>query len=373
MGDMISARQLSDLITSIYDCAIDPSRWPVALEAIRLAIGGANASLDLVAVPSGASLLSVITNIPAPYDKHVKDFGQDTITLWGGFESLAATPLDEPGTLLRTTPHFETMDLPLLTDWARPQGLADVMGIWLARDAEAFGLLGFGRLREAGPYGDRELDIARLLAPHLQRAATINRLLDLAALQKASFAALFDSLAAPILIVAGDMRLIHANDRARQMLARGQPLRVRANLVAAGHLGTHRALLSAIAQATSDGSAMERKGLGIPLPQDDGSIGALHVLPLGADTKTAAIFVARAISPFVAANNVIAALFSLTPSEGRVFDHIASGRTVAQAATTLGIGESTVRTHLLRLYDKTGVRRQAELVHMAASLAVPVQ
>jgi DNA-binding CsgD family transcriptional regulator len=300
------------------------------------------------------------------------DFAKDAIVMWGGIESLSATPMDEPGTLLRTTPHLDELDLPLLTQWARPQGLADVLGIWLARDAEVFGFLGFGRFLEVGPYGERELQIAKLLTPHLQRAATINRLLDIAALQRSSFEVLFDGLSAPILIVTGDMRVMHANKSALDLLARERPLRMHDSVVSVGHLGTQRALAHAIALATRDGTGLKRTGLGIPLPQDDGSIGALHVLPLSRAGATAAIFVARSVNPFVAATDVIAALFGLTPGEGRVFDLIAAGRTVAQAATSLGIGESTVRTHLLRLYDKTGVRRQAELVHLAASLAVPV-
>jgi DNA-binding CsgD family transcriptional regulator len=35
----------------------------------------------------------------------------------------------------------------------------------------------------------------------------------------------------------------------------------------------------------------------------------------------------------------------------------------------LGIGRGTVKTHLLRIFAKTGTRRQAELVKLAASLA----
>jgi hypothetical protein len=37
-----------------------------------------------------------------------------------------------------------------------------------------------------------------------------------------------------------------------------------------------------------------------------------------------------------------------------------------QVAETLGIGEGTVKTHLKRLYAKTGARRQADLVKLFA-------
>ena len=58
-------------------------------------------------------------------------------------------------------------------------------------------------------------------------------------------------------------------------------------------------------------------------------------------------------------------------SEARVFDLIARGLTPAEAAEKLGVGVSTVRTHLLHIFDKTGLRRQADLVRMAAGLALP--
>lgn len=44
---------------------------------------------------------------------------------------------------------------------------------------------------------------------------------------------------------------------------------------------------------------------------------------------------------------------------------------VPETAAALGISAATVRTHLLRLYTKTGIRRQAELVKLAAGFASP--
>jgi DNA-binding CsgD family transcriptional regulator len=372
MGEAISAERLSDLIGLIYDCAIEPARWPVALDAIRREIGGANASLDLIGIPDGASLLNVNVNIPASYAAAIPRYTLDAIDMWGGTERLNATPLDIPSSLRRMNPGFDRIPCAKIIEWSRPQGLDDILAVWLARDAEAYGVVGFGRFAADGPYGDRELDVVQLLVPHLQRAATINRLQDLAALQRASFESLFDTLSVPILIVHGDMRLVHANSSAHVLLDRRAVLDLNRDLLVARHLGTHRALAAAVYQATTDSSALGRKGFGIPLPQDDGSLGALHVLPLGRDGRTAAIFVAPAMYPFIAAPDVIKSLFGLTPSEARIFAHIAAGRTIAGAADALGVEESTVRSHLKRVYDKTGVRRQAELVQMAASLAVPV-
>jgi DNA-binding NarL/FixJ family response regulator len=45
---------------------------------------------------------------------------------------------------------------------------------------------------------------------------------------------------------------------------------------------------------------------------------------------------------------------------------------VPESAVALGIAESTVKTHLGRLFVKTGARRQADLVKIVAGFASPL-
>jgi DNA-binding CsgD family transcriptional regulator len=64
--------------------------------------------------------------------------------------------------------------------------------------------------------------------------------------------------------------------------------------------------------------------------------------------------------------------FKLTPSELRVLLGIVEVCGVPETAAVLGIGEATVRTHLLRLHAKTGTSRQAELVNLVAGFSNPL-
>jgi DNA-binding CsgD family transcriptional regulator len=54
--------------------------------------------------------------------------------------------------------------------------------------------------------------------------------------------------------------------------------------------------------------------------------------------------------------------YMLTPAEARLAAALATGVTLKTAAERLYISLNTARTHLARVYDKTGVRRQAELL-----------
>jgi DNA-binding CsgD family transcriptional regulator len=54
--------------------------------------------------------------------------------------------------------------------------------------------------------------------------------------------------------------------------------------------------------------------------------------------------------------------FGLTPAEARIVLRLVSGDSLRSAAKALGIKYETVRTHLKSIFQKTGTRRQAELV-----------
>jgi DNA-binding CsgD family transcriptional regulator len=62
------------------------------------------------------------------------------------------------------------------------------------------------------------------------------------------------------------------------------------------------------------------------------------------------------------------AIFGLTAAEARVAALVGSGLSSPQAAAKLGLSLATVKTHLTRCYDKTGVRSQTELVRLLSLL-----
>jgi DNA-binding CsgD family transcriptional regulator len=63
--------------------------------------------------------------------------------------------------------------------------------------------------------------------------------------------------------------------------------------------------------------------------------------------------------------------YRLTPAELKVFRATVEVGGVATVAAALAMSEATVKTHLNRLFHKTGTRRQADLVRLATSLADP--
>lgn len=64
--------------------------------------------------------------------------------------------------------------------------------------------------------------------------------------------------------------------------------------------------------------------------------------------------------------------FNLSPAQSQLAVHIVAGRSLAEAAAAMGITANTARTHLGRMFDKTGVRTQPALVRMLLSTTSPI-
>lgn len=70
--------------------------------------------------------------------------------------------------------------------------------------------------------------------------------------------------------------------------------------------------------------------------------------------------------------DIAAAIFGLSASQRRLAGLIADGLALPDAARQMGISANTAKTHLQRIYDKTGVHTQPKLIRVMLSVGVPV-
>jgi len=170
-------------------------------------------------------------------------------------------------------------------------------------------------------------------------------------------------------------RILEANDRARKILLEADGLRdgggALAAVVSAEDAELQRLLAAALPRygARAAGGSMKitrmktRTALVLEVcpvrtesaDRRPGDIAALVLLvdPAGRPRSDPA-FVAKVLG--------------LSPAESRVAVDLASGRTIAGIAAELGCAESTVRTHVRRVYRKLAIRKQTELVRRIMSL-----
>ncbi len=106
-----------------------------------------------------------------------------------------------------------------------------------------------------------------------------------------------------------------------------------------------------------------------------------HVLPLTSGARqragsshaaTAVVVVHKAALETKSAPEAMIAAYKLTLMELRVLLAIVDVGGAPAVAEMLGIAVSTVRSHLKRVYEKTGVSRQVELVKLVAGFSSPL-
>jgi DNA-binding CsgD family transcriptional regulator len=90
-------------------------------------------------------------------------------------------------------------------------------------------------------------------------------------------------------------------------------------------------------------------------------------------SAVAAVFVHKASLETPSSMETISKLYRLTPSELRVLAAMSEVGGISAVAQVVGIAEATVKTHLQRLFAKTGTNRQADLIKLVAAHASPLR
>src|SRR4029077_18613313 len=88
-------------------------------------------------------------------------------------------------------------------------------------------------------------------------------------------------------------------------------------------------------------------------------------------TAAAALFVRKANLAVPSAPQAIGSAVKLTPTELRVLLAIVEVGGIPEVASAFGVADTTIRTHVSRLFEKTGTSRQADLVKLVAGYGTP--
>jgi DNA-binding CsgD family transcriptional regulator len=378
-GVMSESEQLSVLIGDIYDAALDPTLWSKVLAGSARFVDGFSAALLFKDATKKNGNLYYDTGDIAP---HYKQLYFDTYVRFD--PSTTSHVLAEVGEPIATAdfmPYDEFLETRFYKEWARPQQLADFVTAVLEKSATGAGLFGVFRHERHGPADEEMRRRMRLIIPHIRRAALIGRVIDLKTAEADTLADTVDGVSAGMFMVDANARIVHANASGHAMLAQGSLLRAVSGKLAPNDASAEHGLHEVCAMAERGDAAVGVKGIAIPLMAIDGEHHVAHVLPLtsgarrraGATyTAAAAVFVHKAALDTPSPQEVIGKLYKLTPTELRVLLAIVEVGGVPDVAQALGIAGSTVKTHLARLFSKTGTNRQVDLVKLMARYTNPL-
>ncbi len=141
-----------------------------------------------------------------------------------------------------------------------------------------------------------------------------------------------------------------------------------------------RVFAEALRSAGVGSAALGGKGVSIPLREQGEAKYLAHLLPLSVasaegdlNTQGArmAVFVSLSHPVLTGALRMLTQTYDLTAAERRVALALIEVGSTPMIAEALGVSVATVRTHMRGLFQKTGVRRQTEIVTLLRGFVSP--
>lgn len=358
------------LVTLIYEAAEDPKIWPIVLDEIGSALDSPIQVFTVEDTQDPKSSLSLTAGLDPAYERLYNEYYQSV-----NLHLRRARPMFAPGRVIATNQicsDQETMASEYYNDFLRPQGdWFYVVGGCVTAENGLLSIAHFARGRASGAFSEKEIGFLEFLTSHLQRAARLHRIFA----RDNHAAACLDSLSSAVFLV-GSLGKVEFLNRAAQALLRkndGIGMDGTGQLVCG-----NRNLSAAISRAsrTANGAGLSPGGV-FPVPRRSGKRPYTVLVspirqtdPFSASRRSGAIV--SVIDPEDKANSIAGILrrtWDVTPAEARLAEILAEGRNLQDACDELGILRTTAKTHLQHLFQKLGVKRQAELVAVLVRIA----
>jgi DNA-binding CsgD family transcriptional regulator/PAS domain-containing protein len=367
---------MSDLIGMIYDCALEPERWPGTIAEICRTMHCLSGLLVLVDLRRSQLRLAYASGMRPEFERRFLSYSNKLVGFYARAFSKDICVDGEP--LLLSSVISGAYAESVYADLTRAEGISEAMQTVVLRQAGRLAVFGANRHQNTGKLSDDARTFMRLLVPHIRRAVAISDLLDVKNIEIASLAATLDSFNAGILVVGDRSHILHANRAARDMLAKREPIAAVNGMLAVRDARAGTEIANAIELARTDEAAIGTNGIGVPL-RDEGAAVA-HVLPLArgelrtrlAPQAAAAVFITRPEDSAPLDIGAFAANYALTSAETRILECVAGGATIGDAAEILDISANTAKTHLAHIFSKTGVTRQTDLIALVNRIVPPV-
>lgn len=373
---MLAPKRMSDLIGMIYDCAIEPERWPRTIAEICATMGCLSGMILLVDLRRSQHRFAYTWGLAPNWERRFLGYSDSLRDFYARAFSKAICVDGEPLVLSSViSGRYANSVYAQLTE---PEGITDAMHTVVLRQAGRLAVFGAHRHDSGGKLSDDERAIMRLLVPHIRRAVAISDLLDVKRIEVATLAATLDSFNAGILVVGDRSQILHANRAARDMLSKRQSIAAVNGALSVHDPQAGAEIASAIELARADEATIGTNGIGVPLRGEEEAVA--HVLPLArgelrtrlAPQATAAVFITQPTDSPPQDIGSLAANYGLTPAETRILECVAGGASIGEAAEMLDVSANTARTHLAHIFSKTGVTRQADLIALVNRIVPPV-
>ncbi len=362
----------STAVGLLEDAATTPDLWPAAMDALEPLFGAMTAHLftwDQVAQRRESSFgAHSFVRTDQDWDYYHRINPRRKI--------LAAKPL---GYILSCSEHLDARFVQndeYFNDYCLPLERRYLMGTNFSAQGHLITSFAVMRTAGQGPFGRSEKALLRRLLPDLRRAFRLDLRLRAARVQADLGQSLLDALPQAVLAVDATGRIRHANRAAEDLLTAGTTLRQSQGRLTASTPSETSALQAALRRAVeATPGADPGPATSLVVHDSAGAALAVTVTPLDRHAglpdlpaQRLALVVAVPTQPRRPDPVPLRTAFGFTGAEAELAAALAGGQRLDAIADARGVRMPTVRTQLRALFEKTGTRRQAQLVGLITSL-----
>lgn len=382
MPTRIDDEVFSTLVGMVYDAALESARWWDFLSAFARAVNGRgtliythNVETSEASTASDSSSLNAAVNFDPDFVRSLGEY-YNLVNVWAHNDEVL-----KPGRAVTGSMLYPVRELPkteFYNGWLRPQDFFHALGGLIVQEGPWAIKFSSLRSRDAGDYTAEEIRLYEGLLPHLARAARIHRRFSFLQSLTTSSLAVLDTVSASVMLLDACGRVLHANAAGEDELRRADPLVLQPSgeLHTRGGPRAQSVLREAITAAIHPiRSAREKLRNIAQLSRRNGERLLVRALPLphsGKGVTVTALSLRLAACALVVHRpsltdpaltpELLRHLYGLTPAESQVVLAIAQGETLKKYAERRGISRHTAANQLQRAFEKTGLRRQSDLV-----------
>lgn len=371
---MLSQERVLELIGRIYDAAADPRLWDVFLDQFAETVGATATGLIHYDLARPRAQSAVFVRMDPASTRDYLDY-YSTVNPWLKSYKYRLN-LDGPESITVSEQLLELSELEKTEYYNDFLVHADIVHQFAGMIAKsevwgsAFTCL---RPRDGGAFEPGDVALLRLLFPHLRRAQQFERTMaELDGAHRAGVEAL-DRLPIGIVLLDANGLILESNHAAGRILQQHDGLTARKDGLVAATAAETRAMRSLIAAAAHTGTG---KGvcpggaLSLDRPSGKRPLSVVimpaspRAFPPEARRPAVLLFVSDPENTTPTLPGTLVRLYRFTAAEARLAECLMRGTSLVDTAAQLGITHNTARTHLQRIYDKTGTNHQGDLARM---------
>ncbi|WP_282604931.1 helix-turn-helix transcriptional regulator [Pelagibius sp. Alg239-R121] len=382
--------ELAALLASFYEAAAAPVTWS---QAVRSVMESSRATVGLIVshdYETGRGRIEHAENIT---DELVTAYAENSApaNVWLRQESLFRSA-DAVVAGEEVVTADELVATPFYKNWLVPAGIHHSVWGVLARKDKRLICAGFGRPNSAVAFERNDIALISQVMPHFRRIMQLRELVGTSNVSQRILMEMLGALSVGVALLDKDFRVMEANAMAAGWLANEHDIVLNGKDPGVTHNGLRTnlqsLLKSANAHSTATSSGSSEAGIFSADAPINGAaaLGARKMSVIradGAEPVTLILVPLRnAVDVFDQGQSgsilvisdpeyrcriredQLVKFYDFTPTEAKLARLLSNGYRLDQAASSMGIRYQTARTHLKRVFSKTGIDRQSELVRL---------